>query len=148
MPAPGNGYWVLPLFTHNYAAMTPQPFGDRPRDAARPGGWCRLQELVPLKARATPQARYGPSTQPPKRRDLSLEKARTFWASAGSALQPILIQYRLRTTREPVPLLQIVLSKTDTGRLLLVKFEFAEVLQHDFRRIRGASGAPSPGSLR
>ncbi|SHM93958.1 site-specific integrase [Streptomyces yunnanensis] len=91
-----------------------------------------------------------------KRRDLSLEEERAFWTWAavevlratGIRIEELLelshhslIQYRLPTTGELVPLLQIVPSKTDTERLLLVSPELADVLSTIIRRIRDASTA-------
>jgi hypothetical protein len=51
-----------------------------------------------------------------------------------------LISYRLPTTGEVVPLLQIVPSKTDAERLLLVSPELADVLAAVLHRIRDAAG--------
>ena len=51
-----------------------------------------------------------------------------------------LISYRLPTTGEVVPLLQIVPSKTDAERLLLVSPELADVLAAGLHRIRDAAG--------
>jgi hypothetical protein len=50
-------------------------------------------------------------------------------------------QYRLPTTGEVVPLLQIAPSKTDEERLLLVSPELANVLSAIVCRVRDASGA-------
>jgi Phage integrase family len=50
-------------------------------------------------------------------------------------------QYRLPTTGEVVPLLQIAPSKTDEERLLLVSPELADVLSAIVCRVRDASGA-------
>ncbi|MFI5866354.1 hypothetical protein [Streptomyces sp. NPDC051546] len=47
-----------------------------------------------------------------------------------------LIQYRLPTTGEIVPLLQIAPSKTDAERVLLVSPELADVLAAIIRRVR------------
>jgi hypothetical protein len=52
-----------------------------------------------------------------------------------------LVQYRLPGTGELVPLLQIVPSKTDTERLLVVSPELADVLSVIIRRIRGDNEA-------
>ncbi|WP_189960105.1 tyrosine-type recombinase/integrase, partial [Streptomyces alanosinicus] len=91
-----------------------------------------------------------------KRRDLGLEEEHAFWTWAavevlratGVRVEELLelshhslVQYRLPTTGELVPLLQIVPSKTDTERLLLVSPELADVLSTIIRRIRGTSGA-------
>jgi Phage integrase family len=86
-----------------------------------------------------------------KRRDLGLEEDRAFWTSAivevlratGIRVEELLelshhslIQYRLPTTGEVVPLLQIAPSKTDAERLLLVSPELADVLSAIICRIR------------
>jgi hypothetical protein len=52
-----------------------------------------------------------------------------------------LAQYRLPTTGEIVPLLQITPSKSDAERLLVVSPELAEVLSAIISRIRGTNGA-------
>lgn len=51
------------------------------------------------------------------------------------------MQYRLPTTGELVPLLQITPSKTDTERLLVVSPELADVLSAVIRRVRDNTGA-------
>jgi integrase len=51
------------------------------------------------------------------------------------------IQYRLPTTGELVPLLQIAPSKTDAERLLVISPELAEVLSAIICRIRDNNGA-------
>jgi integrase-like protein len=91
-----------------------------------------------------------------RRRDLGLEEDHAFWAWAavevlrltGCRIEELLeishhslIQYRLPTTGEIVPLLQIVPSKTDEERLLVVSPELADVLSAIIRRIREPSGA-------
>ena len=48
-----------------------------------------------------------------------------------------LVQYRLPSTGELVPLLQIAPSKTDAERLLVVSPELADVLSTIIRRVRG-----------
>ena len=53
-----------------------------------------------------------------------------------------LVQYRLPSTGELVPLLQIAPSKTDSERLLVViSPELADVLSSIIRRVRGAIAA-------
>jgi integrase len=52
-----------------------------------------------------------------------------------------LVQYRLPTTGELVPLLQIAPSKTDAERLLVVSPELADVLSTIICRIRDGNGA-------
>ena len=95
---------------------------------------------------------YDPITG--KRRDLSREEDHAFWAWAtvevlrgtGIRVEELLelshhslVQYRLPTTRELVPLLQIVPSKTDAERLLVVSPELAEVLAAIIGRIRASN---------
>src|SRR5690349_5384807 len=91
-----------------------------------------------------------------KRRDLSGEEDRAFWTWAavetlrhtGIRIEELtelshhsLIQYTLPGTGEPVPLLQIAPSKTDTERLLVISPELADVLAAVITRIRGRDGA-------
>jgi len=90
-----------------------------------------------------------------KRRDLKAEERRAFWAGAavevlrltGIRIEELtelshhsLIQYRLPATRELVPLLQIVPSKTDEERLLVISPELADVLAGIVTRIRESGG--------
>jgi hypothetical protein len=87
-----------------------------------------------------------------KRRDLTFEEHRGFWAWAavevlrltGIRIEELtelshhsLIQYRLPGTGELIPLLQITPSKTDEERLLVVSPELADVLSAIMSRIRG-----------
>ena len=91
-----------------------------------------------------------------KRRDLGHEEEHAFWAWAavevfrltGIRIEELLelshhslVQYRLPTTGEIVPLLQIAPSKTDAERLLVVSPELADVLSAIICRIREPSGA-------
>ena len=50
-----------------------------------------------------------------------------------------LVQYRVPSTGELVPLLQIAPSKTDAERLLVVSPELADVLATIIARVRGAA---------
>ena len=90
-----------------------------------------------------------------KRRDVELEEDHAFWAWAivevlratGVRVEELLelshhsfVQYRLPTTGELVPLLQIAPSKTDEERLLLVSPELADVLSTIIRRVRDDTG--------
>ena len=90
-----------------------------------------------------------------KRRNLSYEEEEAFWAFAvievlrltGIRCEELLelthhgiTEYRLPTTGELVPLLQIAPSKTDTERLLLVSPELANVLSAIISRLRGPGG--------
>jgi integrase len=89
-------------------------------------------------------------------RDLAREEDHAFWAWAivevlratGIRVEELLelshhslVQYRLPTTGELVPLLQIAPSKTDTERLLVVSPDLADVLASIISRVRDASGA-------
>lgn len=91
-----------------------------------------------------------------ERRCLSREEGHAFWAWAiiqvlrltGVRVEELLelshyslVQYRLPTTGELVPLLQIAPSKTDTERLIVVSPELADVLSAIISRVRDASGA-------
>ncbi|QKV74117.1 site-specific integrase [Amycolatopsis sp. Hca4] len=90
------------------------------------------------------------------RRNLSYEEEEAFWAFAtvevlrltGIRCEELLelshhsiTEYRLPTTGELVPLLQIAPSKTDTERLLLVSPELADVLSAIVQRLRTPNGA-------
>jgi Phage integrase family len=90
-----------------------------------------------------------------RRRDLEAEERRAFWTWSavevlrltGIRIEELaelshhsLIQYRLPTTRELVPLLQIAPSKTDTERLLVISPELADVLSTLITRIRNTNG--------
>ena len=89
-----------------------------------------------------------------RRRDVRLEEEHAFWAWAiievlratGIRIEELrelshhsLVQYRLPSTGELVPLLQIAPSKTDAERLLVVSPELADVLATIIARVRGAS---------
>jgi hypothetical protein len=93
-----------------------------------------------------------------RRRDLTLEEDHAFWSWAivevlratGIRIEELLeithyslVQYRLPTTGEIIPLLQIAPSKTDTERLLVVSPEMADVLSAIISRLRshGHGGA-------
>ena len=89
-----------------------------------------------------------------RRRDLTLEEDHAFWSWAivevlratGIRIEELLeithyslVQYRLPTTGEIVPLLQIAPSKTDTERLLVISPDMADVLSAIISRLRGQS---------
>jgi len=91
-----------------------------------------------------------------KRRNLSYEEEEAFWGFAtievlrltGIRCEELLelthhsiTEYRLPSTGELVPLLQIAPSKTDTERLLLVSPELADVLSAIISRLRSPGGA-------
>jgi hypothetical protein len=90
------------------------------------------------------------------RHDLVKEESHAFWTHAvievlrgtGIRIEELtelshhsLVQYRLPTTGEIVPLLQIAPSKSDAERLLVVSPELAEVLSAIISRLRGPNGA-------
>ena len=90
------------------------------------------------------------------RHDLVKQEEHAFWTYAvievlratGIRIEELtelshhsLVQYRLPTTGEIVPLLQIAPSKSDAERLLVVSPELAEVLSAVIRRVRGTNGA-------
>lgn len=90
-----------------------------------------------------------------RRRDLTFEEHRAFWSWAmvevlrhtGIRIEELtelshhsLVNYRLPTSGELVPLLQIAPSKTDTERLLVVSPELADVLAAIVGRVRDALG--------
>ena len=87
-------------------------------------------------------------------RDLAREEDLAFWAWAavevlrttGVRIEELLeithhslVQYRLPSTGELVPLLQITPSKTDSERLLVVSPELADVLSAIISHVRGGS---------
>jgi hypothetical protein len=91
-----------------------------------------------------------------RRRNLTYEEDEAFWAFAaietlrltgirGEELLELthhsITEYRLPSTGELVPLLQIAPSKTDTERLLLVSPELADVLSAVVSRLRAPNGA-------
>jgi len=91
-----------------------------------------------------------------KRRDLTREEDNAFWAWAavevlrhtGIRLEELtelshhsLVQYRLPSTGELVPLLSVAPSKTDAERLLVIDPELADVLSAIITRVRSVGGA-------
>jgi integrase len=91
-----------------------------------------------------------------RRADLTGEEDYAFWAWAaievlrhtGIRIEELLelshhslVQYRLPGTGELVPLLQVLPSKTDAERLLLISPDLADVLAAIISRIRAPSGA-------
>ncbi|WP_200824026.1 tyrosine-type recombinase/integrase [Nonomuraea solani] len=91
-----------------------------------------------------------------QRRQLNREEEHAFWAWAiievlrhtGIRAEELLelshhslVQYRLPSTGELVPLLQIAPSKTDAERLLIVSPDLADVLSAVISRIRDHTGA-------
>ncbi|MHB1533139.1 MAG: tyrosine-type recombinase/integrase [Acidimicrobiales bacterium] len=93
------------------------------------------------------------------RRDLTFAEHRAFWTWAmvevlrhtGIRIEELselshhsLVRYRLPTSGELVPLLQIAPSKTDQERLLVVSPELADVLATIVGRVRDAEGRVPP----
>ena len=91
-----------------------------------------------------------------KRRDLIREEDNAFWGWAaievlrhtGIRLEELtelshhsLVQYRLPSSGELVPLLSVAPSKTDQERLLVIDPELADVLSAVITRVRGDDGA-------
>ena len=87
-----------------------------------------------------------------RRRDLTFEEERAFWGWAtievlratGVRIEELVelthhsfVAYKLPSTGEIVPMLQIAPSKTDAERLLLVSPELGEVLAEIIHRVRG-----------
>lgn len=105
-----------------------------------------------FRRRATPSARvYVTDLATGKRRDLTFEEDRAFWSWAsievlrhtgirieelGELSHHSFVAYKLPTTGEVVPMLQIAPSKSDTERLLLVSPELGEVLAAIINRVR------------
>jgi integrase len=111
---------------------------------------------IPLMYRPTNAKVWAEDIATGIRRDLTLEESEAFWAWAafevlsrtGIRIEEMLelthqaiTSYRLPSTGELVPLLQIVPSKTDAERLLLVDPELADVLSAIICRIRMPNGA-------
>lgn len=91
-----------------------------------------------------------------RRRDLTREEETTFWSWAaievlratGIRIEELtelshhsLVQYRVPTSGELVPLLHITPSKTDVERLLVLTPEVADVLAAVIHRVRHENGA-------
>ncbi len=109
----------------------------------------------PIIARGTIDKVWAEDPVTGKRRDLTREEDHAFWAWAivevlratGIRVEELLelshhalVQYRLPTSGELVPLLQILPSKTDAERLLVVSPELADVLAAMIRRLRARTG--------
>ncbi|MGH2708317.1 MAG: site-specific integrase, partial [Actinomycetota bacterium] len=99
---------------------------------------------------------WAEETNTGRRRNLTYEEEETFWAFAAIEVLRLtgvrneellelthhsVTEYRLPSTGEVVPLLQIAPSKTDTERLLLVSPELADVLSAVIHRLRAPNGA-------
>ena len=106
--------------------------------------------------RGTATRTWGQDLTTGKRHDLTLAEHRAFWTWAavevlrhtGIRVEELtelshhsFIQYRLPTTGELVPLLQIAPSKSDAERLLVISPELAEVLSAIVQRVRDPDGS-------
>ena len=111
---------------------------------------------IPVMYRPTNAKVWAEDAATSARRDLTLEESEAFWAWAavevlsrtGCRIEEMLelthqaiTSYRLPSTGQLVPLLQIVPSKTDAERLLLVDPELADVLSAIITRTRTPNGA-------
>ncbi|MGW3473603.1 tyrosine-type recombinase/integrase [Saccharopolyspora sp. NPDC000995] len=109
-----------------------------------------------LRRAGTTDRVYVNATSTGKRRDLSGEEEDAFWTkvivevlkSTGIRIEEMLelthhsfIAYRLPTTGEIVPMLQVAPSKLDQERLLLIAPELGEALTAIIHRVRGANSA-------
>ena len=127
---------------------------------ARPGETFSTAGTTLVRSAVDPRAGVGkvwvhdPAGGP--RRDLVREEDHAFWAWAvvevlratGVRVEELLelnhhslVRYRLPTTGEIVPLLQILPSKTDAERLLVVSPELADVLSAVILRVSDGTGA-------
>ena len=124
-----------------------------PGDTFTAAGQTLTRSIAP---HSSPEKTWADDPDTGKRRDLGREEDKAFWAWAavevlratGVRVEELLelshhslVQYRLPTTGELIPLLQIVPSKTDTERLLVVSPELADVLSTIITRVRDQSGA-------
>ena len=150
---------VLPVLTRTAAERTTA--AARRLQAARqaPPGAVIEGTSGALRSAAAPTANgrhvWAEDTTSGKRRNLSYEDEEAFWVLAtievlrltGIRCEELLelthhsiTEYRLPSTGELVPLLQVAPSKTDTERLLLVSPELADVLSAIISRLRGPAG--------
>jgi integrase len=150
---------VLPVLTRTAAER--KTAAARRLQAARqtPPGMIIPDTGGRLRRAMTPKANgrhvWAEDTATRKRRNLSYEDEEAFWAFAtievlrltGIRCEELLelthhsiTEYRLPSTGELVPLLQIAPSKTDTERLLLVSPELADVLSAIISRLRSPAG--------
>jgi integrase len=124
--------------------------------AARPGELFTAGGQELLRGHAATPRTWAEDPATGTRRDLTREEDNAFWAWAaievlrhtGVRLEELnelshhsLVQYRLPTAGELVPLLSIAPSKTDQERLLVIGPELADILSAIITRTRGADGA-------
>jgi integrase len=159
-PGPANGSRVLPVLVRSAAqqhagtrALLQAARDTRPGDAITAPGTALFRPAAAASATVNVWA-GDPATG--KRRNLTAEEDRAFWAwatieilrSTGIRVEELVqlshhsfMQYRLPGTGELVPLLQIIPSKTDAERLLVISPVLADVLSAIISRIRGTSRA-------
>jgi hypothetical protein len=123
--------------------------------AAAPGAEFTAHGVTLRRSRMTSQTSGRVWAEPlddPTRIDITFAEHRGFWTWAmvevlrhtGIRIEELtelthhsLIQYRLPTSGELIPLLQITPSKTDAERLLVITPELADVLSAVIGRVRG-----------
>lgn len=151
---------VLPVLLHTAnqrrlaAAERLQAAQDTEPGALIPNTQGTLRRAIAPKANG--HHVWAEETADGRRRNLTYEEDEAFWAFAAIEILRLtgirseellelthhsITEYRLPSTGELVPLLQIAPSKTDTERLLLVSPELADVLSAIVRRLRTPSGA-------
>jgi integrase len=151
---------VLPVLVATVAKAS-QAAGERLELAQRtPAG--ELFTVAGLTLRRTAVAARTPAAKiwaedpgTGKRRDLTLAEHRAFWTWAavevlrhtGIRVEELtelshhsLVQYRLPTTGELIPMLHIAPSKSDVERLLVISPELADVLSAIIHRVRDPAG--------
>ena len=125
-----------------------------------PPGDLILESEGALRRAVAPKAAghlvWAEETSTGRRRNLTYEEEEAFWAFAAIEVLRLtgirneellelthhsITEYKLPTTGELVPLLQVAPSKTDTERLLLVSPELADILSAVIRRLRAPGGA-------
>jgi hypothetical protein len=137
------------------AALLAAARGTRASQAFTAAGETLTRSLAPHAAAASGKI-WADEPATGRRRDLTLEEDHAFWTWAiievlratGIRIEELLelshyslVQYRLPSTGELVPLLQIAPSKTDAERLVVVSPELADVIAEIIRRIRQPGGA-------
>jgi hypothetical protein len=124
---------------------------------ARPGEAFPHESTALTRSRITTgTARIWAEDPAGKRRDLTREDDIAFWTwaavevlhSTGIRIEELtelshhsLVQYRLPSTGELIPLLHIAPSKTDIERLLVISPDLADVLAAVIHRVRDHTGA-------
>jgi site-specific recombinase XerD len=138
------------------AARRLRAAADTPPGALIPDTDGALRRAVMLTSKTNGRSIWAEEVATGRRRNLTSEEDEALWAFAaietlrltgirGEELLELthhsITEYRLPSTGELVPLLQITPSKTDTERLLLVSPELADVLSAIISRLRDRGGA-------